>query len=185
MSRSSRVLRRHYKAGAPGAAKVHDVEVAPHEDRFRGVVDGRATEFDARLLAGAGVGAAGAEIVLLHEGARKRAFVVRDGDVVHVHMDGRTWKLQAVTPRPGAEGTSAEAADPFAPSPMTGVVRKVLVKPGDAVKSGATLFVVEAMKMEFAVPAPRDVVIDAVKCAEGDRVDIQQIVVTFRAEAKA
>lgn len=184
MSRSSRVLRRHYKAGGPGASKIHDVEVAPHEERFRGVVDGRATDFDARMLGSAGA-AGGAEIVLLHEGARKRAFVVREGDVVHVHMDGRTWKLQAVTPRPGADGASAEAADPFAPSPMTGVVRKVLVKPGDAVKSGATLFVVEAMKMEFAVPAPRDVVIDAVKCAEGDRVDIQQIVVTFRGEAKA
>jgi biotin carboxyl carrier protein len=63
---------------------------------------------------------------------------------------------------------------------MTGVVRKVLVASGDAVAAGATLFVVEAMKMEFAVTAPRDVVVDEVRAAEGARVEIQQVVVTFR-----
>jgi len=71
--------------------------------------------------------------------------------------------------------------DPFAASPMTGVVRKVLVRPGESVAAGATLFVVEAMKMEFTVAAPRDVVVDEVRAAEGARVDIQQVIVTFRA----
>jgi len=36
---------------------------------------------------------------------------------------------------------------------MTGIVRDVLVKPGDAVQPGQTLFILEAMKMENEVKA--------------------------------
>jgi biotin carboxyl carrier protein len=103
--------------------------------------------------------------------------------MVHVAVHGRTWRFQAVQHRPGGDPAAAEQDDPFAASPMTGTVRKVLVRPGDKVASGGTLFVVEAMKMEFAVTAPRDVVVDEVRAAEGARVDIQQVVVTFRAAA--
>ncbi len=111
--------------------------------------------------------------------SRSRAVVARDGDTVHVHVVGRTWRLTSIVPRPGGASDAHGADDPFAASPMTGVIRKVLVRPGDRTVSGAALFVVEAMKMEFTVVAPRDVVVAEVRCAEGDRVDIQQVVVTF------
>lgn len=169
----SRTLRRHYRA----TGAVHDVDVTPHEGRLRARVDGVDHPFDARLLR---VLDGGAELAVVHDGARSRAVVVRDGDFVHVALGGRTWRLQAVQPRAGGDARAADDGDPFAASPMTGVVRKVLVEPGDAVAAGATLFVVEAMKMEFAVTAPRDAVVDEVRVAEGARVDIQQVVVTFR-----
>jgi biotin carboxyl carrier protein len=35
------------------------------------------------------------------------------------------------------------------------------------------------MKMEFAIEAPRDVIIADVPCAVGGRVDIGQVLVTF------
>jgi acetyl/propionyl-CoA carboxylase alpha subunit len=167
-------VRRHLRSGDA----VHDVDVARHEGRLAGHVDGRAVVFDAlplRRLEG------GAEIALVVDGGRSRAVVVRDGGTVHVHHRGRTWRFLAVTPRPGGDAADGANGDPFAASPMTGVVRKVLVRPGDRVAAGATLFVVEAMKMEFAVPAPRDVVVDEVRAEEGARVDIQQVLVTFRA----
>lgn len=44
---------------------------------------------------------------------------------------------------------------------------KILVKPGDAVKAGDTLFIMEVMKMEVEHPAPHDGVIQSVKAAEG------------------
>jgi urea carboxylase len=59
----------------------------------------------------------------------------------------------------------------------------MLVAPGDEVGANSPLFVVEAMKMEFVVEAPRDIVVDAVRAAEGEAVDIGQVVVTFRVEA--
>ena len=70
--------------------------------------------------------------------------------------------------------------NPFVESPMTGTVWKMLVEPGQEVASGEVLCIVEAMKMEFAIEAPRDVVVDEVKCAAGERVDIGDVLVTFR-----
>ena len=170
-----RVVRRHYRSGG----KVRDVEIAPGTGTspLKGTLDGHAVDFDAKYLASVGDGA---EIVIFLNGARKRAFVVRERDTVHVHVDGRHWKFDAVQPKRTGDGSATLDVEPFAPSPMTGILRKMLVKAGDTVASGATLFVVEAMKMEFTVAAPRDVVIDEVRCADGDRVDIQQVVVTFR-----
>lgn len=45
---------------------------------------------------------------------------------------------------------------------------KVLVKPGDKVKSGDTLFIMEVMKMEVPHEAPADGEVAAVHVAEGD-----------------
>lgn len=168
-----RSVRRHYRT----AAAVHDVDVAVHDGNVKAKIDGAEHTLGTHLLRRLD---GGAEIAVTVGGATHRAIVVRDGDRVHVALGGRTWRLQSVQPRPGGEAKAADGGDPFAASPMTGVVRKVLVAPGDAVASGATLFVVEAMKMEFAVTAPRDVVVDEVRASEGSRVDIQQVLVTFR-----
>lgn len=176
----TRTIRRHYRhAGA-----VHDVDLASagHDapGRLRAHLDGAEREFDARAtrrLDG------GAELSVILDGARSRAVVVRDGDMVHVAVHGRTWRFQAVQHRPGGDPAAAEQDDPFAASPMTGTVRKVLVRPGDKVASGGTLFVVEAMKMEFVVRAPRDVVVREVRRKAGDKVTLGEVVVTFADES--
>jgi biotin carboxyl carrier protein len=48
-----------------------------------------------------------------------------------------------------------------------GNVWKVLVKPGDPVKQGDVLFILEVMKMEFPHEAPRAGVVTAVHIVEG------------------
>ena len=73
----------------------------------------------------------------------------------------------------------AAAEEPFATSPMTGTVAKVSVAPGAAAAKGAELFVVEAMKMEYVVRAPRDVTVAEVRRAAGERVALGDVVVTF------
>lgn len=45
---------------------------------------------------------------------------------------------------------------------------KVLVKPGDTVKAGDTLFIMEVMKMEVPHEAPVDGTVSAVHVAEGE-----------------
>ncbi len=45
---------------------------------------------------------------------------------------------------------------------------KVLVKPGDKVKAGDTLFIMEVMKMEVNHDAPVDGTVSAVHVTEGD-----------------
>ncbi|XXF08403.1 urea carboxylase [Pseudomonas sp. D2-3] len=54
---------------------------------------------------------------------------------------------------------------------MCGSVWKVLVEPGQYVEAGATLLVVEAMKMELAVTAPLAGIVKAVRCQPGKAVN--------------
>jgi 3-methylcrotonyl-CoA carboxylase alpha subunit len=55
-------------------------------------------------------------------------------------------------------------------TPLPGVVVSVAVKEGDQVAAGQTLLVIEAMKMEHAIRAPRAGVVKALKQKVGDRV---------------
>ena len=55
--------------------------------------------------------------------------------------------------------------------PMTGRVVVVHVQPGDTVVKGQAVVVVEAMKMEHQLRAPRDGVVAQVHCAVGDLID--------------
>ncbi len=52
-----------------------------------------------------------------------------------------------------------------------GSVWKVLVKPGDEVSEGQTLFIMEVMKMEVAYDAPRAGKITLLNINEGDVVE--------------
>jgi biotin carboxyl carrier protein len=125
----------------------------------------------------------GAVYVLARGAEVDRAVVAREGGRVLVHFRGRVHELELA----GAGGAARErgarhahgADEDFAASPMTGIVASVAVKPGDAVPKGGTLAVVEAMKMQFTVRAPRDVVVKAVRAEAGKPVDIGAVLVEF------
>jgi 3-methylcrotonyl-CoA carboxylase alpha subunit len=65
-------------------------------------------------------------------------------------------------------GDAAPAAGRLT-APMPGKLIALLVNPGDAVKTGQTLAVMEAMKMEHAIQAPRDGVVAELLYAVGDQ----------------
>ncbi|MBR8463081.1 biotin/lipoyl-binding protein [Campylobacter sp. faydin G-24] len=60
-------------------------------------------------------------------------------------------------------------------SSLPGTVFKILVKVGDNVKKGQAVIVLEAMKMEIEIPAPKDGVISAVEITQGQTVQNGQI----------
>ena len=74
-----------------------------------------------------------------------------------------------------APATSANALT----TPMAGTVVKVLVDAGAEVKSGDTLLVLEAMKMETEVTAPKDGKVKSVEVAVGDAVQGGQVLVEW------
>ena len=55
-------------------------------------------------------------------------------------------------------------------SPMPGVVTRILVEPGDAVKKGQPLIAIEAMKMEHLIRAPHDGKVRALGARAGEMV---------------
>ena len=73
---------------------------------------------------------------------------------------------------------AAPAAEPAAPAgtagavavnaPMPGNILDVRVKPGDSVKAGDTLLILEAMKMENEISAPQDGTVASVDVRKGD-----------------
>jgi acetyl-CoA carboxylase biotin carboxylase subunit len=75
-------------------------------------------------------------------------------------------------------GTSAAGGAVTAPMPAT--IVKIHVKPGDAVRKGDTVVLLEAMKMELPLRAPGDAVVASVCCNEGDLVQADAVLVEFR-----
>jgi biotin carboxyl carrier protein len=64
-------------------------------------------------------------------------------------------------------------------SPMPGLVLSIPVKPGDAVRKGEPLLILEAMKMENVLKAPSDVLVSEVKVVQGQAVDKNQPLILF------
>lgn len=64
-------------------------------------------------------------------------------------------------------------------APLQGTVMKVLVKPGDAVKKGSPVCVIEALKMENDVPAPQDGVVASINVKSGDTVKTDEVLLTL------
>jgi 3-methylcrotonyl-CoA carboxylase alpha subunit len=54
---------------------------------------------------------------------------------------------------------------------MPGRIRRTFVHPGDRVEKGQVVLVIEAMKMEHAIRAPRDGIVTRLEHVEGDLVE--------------
>ena len=97
---------------------------------------------------------------------------------VEEHLDGAVSaprSAQAVkAPAPAEAPKKAEAKASGRLSivaPMPGKILSVKVKPGDAVKRGQAIMVLEAMKMENEIVAPEDGVVASVEVAAGSSVE--------------
>ena len=110
----------------------------------------------------------------------------RDGDVA-VELAGVVHAVKVLDPHRQllaqvAGRKTALASGPTAIRvPMPGKVVKLLVKTGDRVTRGQPVAVVEAMKMENEVRAPRDGAVEVVHVAEGQAVEANEPLVTLSA----
>jgi oxaloacetate decarboxylase alpha subunit/pyruvate carboxylase subunit B len=76
------------------------------------------------------------------------------------------------TPAPAPEAPKAAADTKGTPlsAPMPGMIVKYLKNVGDKVSEGETLVVLEAMKMENALPSPANGTVKALNFSSGDTV---------------
>ncbi len=100
------------------------------------------------------------------------------GERVIVHDGARRLSLQAVEVYRRQQGT-ADAAEHRIRAPMPGRVVLVQAQPGDAVSAGDVVLVIEAMKMELALKAPRDGVLAEVRVVAGEFVDADAVLATL------
>lgn len=88
--------------------------------------------------------------------------------------------ITQVEDKPTTQNTAQNAPTGEAiTSSLPGNIFKILVKPGDSVKAGQVVFVIEAMKMEIEIASPRDGVISAVAVSQGESVTNGQILARF------
>jgi oxaloacetate decarboxylase (Na+ extruding) subunit alpha len=100
-----------------------------------------------------------------------------------VRVDGRDFdvvvapggEITGIAPAAAAASPSTQAEDVTAP--LAGSIFRVLVQPGQSVKSGEVLVIMEAMKMETEVRSPRDGTIASVSVKEGDTIELGQSLV--------
>ena len=103
------------------------------------------------------------------EGVRNTvAWVAMSADVRWVFIKGEVFTFEVEEPVRGRRRTATHHGSLTAPMPAT--VRKIVVGPGDAVRRGDVLMVLEAMKMELPVRAPSDGIVERVNCHEGQMV---------------
>ncbi len=103
-----------------------------------------------------------------------------------VRVDGRAYevevapsgKLTHISPVEAPKQRSARAGGSTRAA-LAGNVFKVLVKPGDHIKTGDVLLVLEAMKMETEVVSAQDGEVNEVHVAEGDKVEVDDLLVSF------
>lgn len=96
---------------------------------------------------------------------------------------GASAPVQAVAaPKPAAKPAPAApvAGAEKVASPMPGNILDIKVSVGDSVKTGDTIVVLEAMKMENNIVAPRDAVIASIDVAKGDSVESGATLATIK-----
>ena len=79
----------------------------------------------------------------------------------------------------GRVTTTAGSSKDRVIAPIPGKIVEVRVNEGSNVTEGQILIVLEAMKMENELTAPRDAAIKQILCREGDSVELDQILINL------
>jgi len=112
---------------------------------------------------------------LLIDDQHVTAYVSSDNTKRWVTVNGQTFVL--ITSSGARKGGHAPHAAGELTAPMPGQVRAVNFNKGDAVTKGQTLLVLEAMKMEIRVHAPRDGVVKKLFVKQGQTVEREQVLI--------
>jgi len=99
---------------------------------------------------------------------RWRVAVATDANATWVFVNGHVARIENAAP--GTRTSARKRGDRSVMSPMPATVVAINAIQGQAVTEGETIIVLEAMKMELPIKAPRSGVVKAVHCAKGDLV---------------
>jgi len=122
---------------------------------------------------------------LLVEGKSYEVMATHEGEDWQIHLDGRPFQAQVQDERTyllnahmlqGAGQPEIGVLE----SPMPGLVAELVVSTGQKVSRGETLLILESMKMQNELRAPRDAEVLEIMVKTGDRVKQKQALMKLR-----
>lgn len=115
------------------------------------------------------------------DGVSERVFVVIEGELLHVHVDGRSHVIRHLDPTRRFADTDAGGGADMARAPMPGTVVRIDAVPGQQVAAGDPILVIESMKLETTIRAWHDGRIGAIHVSEGQSFDREAPLVSLTA----
>lgn len=107
------------------------------------------------------------------DGRPRLVHAAKSGDSWWIHLDGYSHVVHFH--EQGSSGPSTSAGSLTAPMP--GTILEMLVKQGQRVREGQTLLVMEAMKMEHRIQAPKAGEVTKVHYEQGEQVDMGSVLI--------
>ncbi len=119
----------------------------------------------------------------LELGGKRVALRIAVGEsATFVHLNGRAYEVGRTDPSESLGEAGSGAAHDHLVAPMPGVVISVAVAPGDKVSEGQAMMVIESMKLETTMAAPRDGIVAEVPFATGDAFGVKDVLLWMELE---
>ncbi|MES2120305.1 MAG: acetyl/propionyl/methylcrotonyl-CoA carboxylase subunit alpha [Pseudomonadota bacterium] len=168
-----------FPGSGAGAGGEHMVRIKPYKGGTLAVVDGEGPiDMVGRWVPGQRL------LVAVIDGRRRIVQVRRNGRDWELQTRGRTHRVQVLPPH--VAELSKHMIEKPAPdlsrlllAPMPGLLTKLDVAVGDKVEPGQPIAVMEAMKMENILRAPKAAKVKATPAKAGDSLAVDQIIVEF------
>ena len=144
------------------------------------------------------------DVKVLDDPRREKVRVEVDGEILIVGVESVSPRVEAAISAPAptvappstapsspssrntleASGSSgnAVAAPQAVPAPLPGVIKSIAVRPGQRIAADDELLVIEAMKMDNVIRAPRGGTVGTVHVTEGRRVAYGEVLVEMANE---
>jgi biotin carboxyl carrier protein len=141
-------------------------------------VDGKVYEIDFESVSGQPV------YSLIVDGRSHESYIYQGDDNWQVLMRGRLYPVQVEDEREkrlraAAGGGIAETGEYHLRAPMPGLVVAIPVSEGQPVKRGEVILILESMKMQNELKAPRDGTIGRLRVRPGETVEQKQTLLSL------
>lgn len=120
--------------------------------------------------------------VLDLDGRRVALRLAQRNGVAFIHLGGRTYEVGRSEPADRLMDGGGDKGSDRVIAPMPGVVVSVAVAVGDRVSEGDPLLVIESMKLETTLAAPRDGIVAEVAFGPGDSFGLKALLVQLAAK---